>query len=181
MGVVYKAEDLQLGRFVAVKFVRSEAVQDQAAAERFRREARAASALNHPNICTIHEFGDHDGQQYLAMELLDGETLRKTIADAPLKLEAMLTIEDRQPALLITSGGSDNNDVRIAVSDNGPGIDSQTAHHLFDAFSTTKPDGMGMGLAISRSIIEAHGGRLWTEANDEFGATFQFTLPIAAN
>jgi PAS domain S-box-containing protein len=96
-------------------------------------------------------------------------------------VEAMLTIEDRQPALLITSGGSDDNDVRIAVSDNGPGIDSQTAHHLFDAFSTTKPDGMGMGLAISRSIIEAHGGRLWTEANDEFGATFQFTLPIAAN
>ncbi len=92
MGVVYKAEDLQLGRFVAVKFVRAEAVQDQAAAERFRREARAASALNHPNICTIHEFGDHEGQQYLAMELLDGETLRKTIADAPLKLEAMLTI-----------------------------------------------------------------------------------------
>ena len=92
MGVVYKAEDLQLGRFVAVKFVRAEAVEDQAAAERFRREARAASALNHPNICTIHEFGDYEGQQYLAMELLDGDTLRKTIADAPLKLETMLTI-----------------------------------------------------------------------------------------
>ena len=67
------------------------------------------------------------------------------------------------------------------MSDNGLGIDPQTADHLFDAFSTTKPDGMGMGLAISRSIIEAHGGRLWTEPNNKYGATFQFTLPIVAN
>jgi signal transduction histidine kinase len=96
-------------------------------------------------------------------------------------VEAMLTIEDRHRALLIASGSFDDNAVRIAVSDNGPGIDPQTADHIFDAFSTTKPDGMGMGLAISRSIIEAHGGRLWTEPNDEFGATFQFTLPIIAN
>ncbi len=95
-------------------------------------------------------------------------------------VEAMLTIEDRPRALLITTGSCIDADVRIAVSDNGPGIDPQTANHLFDAFSTTKPDGMGMGLAISRSIIEAHGGRLWTEANNEVGATFQFTLPIAA-
>lgn len=96
-------------------------------------------------------------------------------------VEAMLTIEDRQRSLQITSGRLDDNAVRIAVSDSGPGIDLQTANHLFAAFSTTKPDGMGMGLAISRSIIEAHGGRLWTEANDEFGATFQFTLPIVAS
>jgi signal transduction histidine kinase len=67
------------------------------------------------------------------------------------------------------------------VSDNGPGIDPQTVHLVFDPFSTTKPEGMGMGLAISRSIIDAHGGRLWTEANDPYGATFQFTLPIAAS
>lgn len=96
-------------------------------------------------------------------------------------VEAMLGIEDRQRALVITSGRFNDNDVRIAVSDNGPGIDPQTAHHVFDAFSTTKPEGMGMGLAISRSIIHAHGGRLWTEANDQYGATFQFTLPIAAS
>jgi len=95
-------------------------------------------------------------------------------------VEAMLGIEDREPALLITSGSFNDNGVRIAVSDNGRGIDPQTAQHVFDAFSTTKPEGMGMGLAISRSIIDAHGGRLWTEANDEYGATFQFTLPIAA-
>jgi signal transduction histidine kinase len=96
-------------------------------------------------------------------------------------VEAMLGVEERQRALLITSGSFDDTAVRIAVSDNGPGIDPQTAQHVFDAFSTTKPEGMGMGLPISRSIIEAHGGRLWTEENDEHGATFQFTLPIAAN
>lgn len=96
-------------------------------------------------------------------------------------VEAMLTIEDRQRALLIATDIFDNTGVRVAVSDNGLGIDPQTADHLFAAFSTTKPEGMGMGLAISRSIIEAHGGRLWTEANDEFGATFQFTLPTVAN
>jgi signal transduction histidine kinase len=95
-------------------------------------------------------------------------------------VEAMRAIQDRQRALLIATDIFDNTVVRVAVSDNGPGIDSQTAHHLFNAFSTTKPEGMGMGLAISRSIIEEHGGRLWTEANDESGATFQFTLPIAA-
>lgn len=96
-------------------------------------------------------------------------------------VEAMLTINDRERALLITSGGFNDNSVRIAVSDNGPGIDPQTVQHVFDAFSTTKPEGMGMGLAISRSIIDAHGGRLWTEANEQHGATFQFTLPIAAS
>jgi signal transduction histidine kinase len=83
--------------------------------------------------------------------------------------------------LLITSETFEDDSVQIAVSDNGPGIDPQTVQHVFDAFSTTKPEGMGMGLAISRSIIDAHGGRLWTEANDQYGVTFQFTLPIAAS
>jgi signal transduction histidine kinase len=96
-------------------------------------------------------------------------------------VEAMLTIEDRQRALLIAADIFDNTGVRVAVSDNGLGIDLQAADHLFDAFSTTKPEGMGMGLAISRSIIEAHGGRLWSETNNEFGATFQFTLPMNAH
>lgn len=96
-------------------------------------------------------------------------------------VEAMLTIEDRERALLITSQIFNDNGVRIAVSDNGPGIHPQTVQHVFDAFSTTKPEGMGMGLAISRSIIDAHGGRLWMEANDQYGVTFQFTLPIAAS
>jgi len=96
-------------------------------------------------------------------------------------VEAMLTVKDRERELLITSGTFNGNDVRIVVTDNGPGIDPQTAQHIFDAFCTTKPKGMGMGLAISRSIVDAHGGRLWTEANEHYGATFQFTLPIAAS
>ena len=92
-------------------------------------------------------------------------------------IEAMRAIQDRKRSLIIATD-SLNNTVRVGVSDNGPGIDSQTAQHLFKAFSTTKPEGMGMGLAISRSIVEAHGGRLWSEANEGSGATFRFTLPI---
>jgi len=119
-----------------------------------------------------------DDVHYVPLVFADRIQLQQVILNLMMNaIEAMSEVSDATRQLLICSGVDESKHVLVAVRDSGPGLDAKSLEHLFEPFYTTKPQGMGMGLPICRSIVEAHGGRLWARANEDRGATFQFTLP----